>query len=134
MAAKKAGKAKIKNIYSTPTYAELLANNHLASDAGKLNLYIDHELPLRDQRRRMLYGTYRANDQKDYEKFAREAKSRWPYMRIEFRTPEVIVMRGYFQSGFAGLQSYLNKMEGFSLTTNVLDAEDYPIFLLKSVL
>lgn len=126
--------AKIKDILSTPTYAELLANNHLAADAGMLNLYIDHELPLLDQRRRMLYGTYRANDQKDYEKFSREAKSRWPYIRIEFRTSEMIVVHGYFQSGFVYLQRYLNEYEGFSIKTNVLDAESYPMLLLKSVL
>jgi hypothetical protein len=127
-------KAKIKNIDSIPTHAELLANEHVFADAGKLNLYIDHELPLRDQRRRMLWGTYREIGPADYEKFWAECRGAQRYVRAVFRTSDVIVTRGHFQSGYALLQRYLNEQEGFSLKTNVLDAESYPTLLLKSVL
>ena len=134
LAEKLGWKEKIKNIYSTPTYAELLANEHVAADAGMLNLYIDHDLPLLSQRRRMLWATYRSKNEEDYVNFSRLCKSQWPFIQVEYWATEVIVTRGYFQSGYAILQRYLNEKEGFSLATNVLDFESYPILLLRSVL
>ena len=126
-------KVEIKNNFSTPTFAELLAENHLAEDAGKLNLYINYNLPLRAQRQRKLRATYRAIKLVDYEKFWDECRglSRQGYMKIEFWTPDVISVRGFFRSGFAWLQSYLNEYQGFSMGTNVLDAESYPTLLLR---
>jgi hypothetical protein len=125
-------KTKIKNMHSTPTYAELLANEHVVADAGMLNLYVDHELPLLDQRRRMLWATYRAKTQDDYRQFSRECKSGWPYIKVELRTTDVIVVRGYCQSGFDWLQRYFNERYDLSMKTNVLDAESYPMLLLRS--
>jgi len=133
--AKKLGSGrKIKNILTTPTSEELLAKNHSAGDAGRLNLYVDHQLPLLDQRRRMLYATYRAGTPSEHETFLSQCRSRRPYTEVELVTAEVIVARGYYQSGFVWLQGYLNGWKGFSLKTNVLDAESYPMLLLKSVL
>lgn len=127
-------KTKIRNILSTPTYGELLAKNHFAADAGMLNLYIDHELSLLDQRRRMLWATYRPITDLEYEVFLSHCQSTQSYVRSIYWTNDVIVTRGYFQSGYAHLQRYLNEQEGFSMKTNVLDAESYPMLLLKSVL
>lgn len=133
--AKKFGwKAKLQNIFATPTYAELLAKNHIAAEAGTLNLYIDHDLPLLNQRRRMLWATYRPTSDQDHQTFLRQCQSSNSYVKPVSWTNEIIVTRGYFQSGYALLQGYLNEYKGFSLKTNILDAESYPMLLLKSVL
>jgi len=126
--------AKIQNIFATPTYAELLAKNHLAAEAGMLNLYIDHELPLLDQRRRMLWVTYRPTNDQEHQTFLRQCQSPHSYVKLVSWTNDIIVTRGYFQCGYAWLQGYLNEYKGFSLKTNILDAESYPMLLLKSVL
>lgn len=123
-----------KNFRDTPTLPELLAVKHSLEDAEKINLYVDHRLPLLDRHRRMLWGTYRSFSHQDYEKYLVVCRMLRPFIKIELEAPDIIVTRGYYKKGYKELQWYFNETEGFSPETNVLDAEEYPMLLLKSVL
>lgn len=125
---------KIRNIFNTPSISELLAAMHSIEDAGTLNLYIDQDLPLLAQRRRKLWATYWPRDGREYAKIMRQYRSSNSRVGLALADENVIVSRGFFQSGYAHLQSYLNEHEGFSMTTNVLGADSYPTLLLRSVL
>ena len=117
---------KIRNIFNTPSISELLAAMHSIEDAGTLNLLA--------QRRRKLWATYRPRDGREYAKIMGQYRSSNSRVGLVLADENVIVSRGFFQSGYAHLQSYLNKHEGFSMTTNVLGADSYPTLLLRSVL
>lgn len=134
LAEKARWKMKMKNFFDTPTFAELLAARHGVKDMGKLNLYVDHRLPLQDQRRRMLFGTYRATEAWYYDKYLRECISRRPYLKVELPGLETIVTLGYYQSGYVSIADSLYYWHKYRLMTNVLDAVDYPMLLLKSIL
>lgn len=127
-------KYDFKNILDTPTFAELLAFEHKKGDTGVLNLYIDTRLPLQQQRRRMLWATYRPRMSQKYYEFQSQCRGSNSYVQFKLLAPEVIVTLGFYQSGYVFLQRYLNQYKGFSMTTNVLDYEDYPRMLLKSFL
>ena len=134
LAEKLGWEAKIKNILNTPSFEELLAKQHNKKESGILKLYIDHDLPLLSQRRRLLWATFWPATEDDYRKFWDECRSINSYAKLAAWTYNVIVTRGHFQSGYAWLQIYLKEYKGVSITTDVLDAVSYPELLLRSVL